>query len=188
MSRNVEIKARVSDSGEVRRALSGIVGDEAPQMLEQTDTYFDFKRGRLKIRETNGTSRRAELIFYSRPDSSLPCVSDYEIFRVANAEALKTALSKAHGVKSVVRKVREVYLLEDVRIHLDEVDGLGSFLEIEACLTCDDPECLGEKKVNELLAALNIDHGSLVEGSYGDLVEQTGGFGPRQLPLEEECS
>jgi predicted adenylyl cyclase CyaB len=175
MSRNVEVKARVRDPGEMRHAIYGIVGNGAPQVLEQTDTYFDFRRGRLKLREIDGTNRHAELIFYSRPDSLLPCVSDYEIFNVANPEALKLALSKAHGVKSVVRKVREVYLFGDVRIHLDEVDGLGTFLEFEAVLADDASECVGEKSVNELLSALNIDHGSLVEGSYGDLAEQSGG-------------
>lgn len=175
MSRNVEIKARVGEPRSLRSAVRSIAGNEPPQVLLQTDTYFAFSRGRLKIREIDGADPRVELIFYSRPDSDLPTISEYEVFRVENAEALKSALSKAHGVRSVVRKVREVYLLGDVRIHLDDVQGLGSFLEIEVVLSPDTTRYVGEKKVNELLAALHIEQESLVECSYCDLLEAAGG-------------
>jgi len=174
MSRNVEIKARVCEPVALRTAVKGIVGGETPEVFLQTDTYFGFSRGRLKIREIDGANPRAELIFYSRPDSDLPVVSEYEVFQVENAEALKSALSKAHGVRAVVRKVREVYLTGDTRIHLDDVQGLGSFLEIEVMLTPGTTRYVGEKKVNELLAALHIEQESLVECSYCDLLERTG--------------
>jgi predicted adenylyl cyclase CyaB len=170
--RNVEIKARIDDLDNTRKAVRELVSGAAPQITMQTDTYFKYDRGRMKLRETRGSSPVCELIVYERPDTPHPCISRYDIFPVNDSEAMICDLSQSLGVVSVVRKVRELYFYRNVRIHLDQVDGLGSFLELEAVVPAGQFPQAGEELVNELLSVLRIDSARLVEGSYSDMVEQ----------------
>ena len=158
--RNLEIKARDADP---RRSLELALelGAEDRGEIAQRDTYFGNAHGRLKLREQDPGD--AELIQYRRADEAGPRVSDYRVVPVGEAEALREALDAALGTLVVVEKRRRLLILEGVRIHLDEVEGLGSFLELEAP---------GEgERLSELQAKLEV--GDLVAGSYSDLLLQT---------------
>ena len=98
----------------------------------QIDTYFHCRHGRLKLRQIDGL--RAELVWYARPDEEGPKPSDYQLVPLQNPETLKAALAAALGVRAVVEKRREIFLYHSVRIHLDDVVGLGHFIEFEAVL------------------------------------------------------
>jgi homotetrameric cytidine deaminase len=158
--RNLEIKARDPDP---RRTLelARELGAEDCGELVQRDTYFHGARGRLKLREQ--TPGDAELIQYRRPDEAGPRTSDFRRVPVAEAVALREALDAALGTLVVVEKRRRLLLWEGVRIHLDEVDGLGPHLELEAP---EDGEAAA--RVERLRAALDI--GELIPGSYSDLL------------------
>jgi homotetrameric cytidine deaminase len=158
--RNLEIKARDPDpAGSLERALA--LGAEDRGEITQRDTYFGRTAGRLKLREQSPGD--AELIEYRRPDDAGPRVSDYRLVPVSDPDALREALDAALGTLVVVEKRRRLLLWEGVRIHLDEVEGLGSFVELEA--TDGDPA-----KVERLRTELDIPDERLIAGSYSDLL------------------
>jgi homotetrameric cytidine deaminase len=160
LRRNLEIKARDADP---RRSLEAALalGAEDQGELTQRDTYFAHARGRLKLREQ--APGEAELIQYRRPDEEGPRTSEFRVVPVAEAEALEAALAAAYGTLVVVEKRRRLLLWEGVRIHLDDVDGLGAFVELEAPEDGDQ-----QAKVERLTEALGI--GEPVAGSYSDLL------------------
>jgi len=166
-ARNIEIKARLSDLAAVRE-FAAAVADSGPEIQRQVDTYFAARQGRLKLREING--RRAELIWYERPDQTAAKGSAYIISPIADAESLKAALAGALGVRVVVAKRREIYLVGRTRIHLDQVDGLGDFFELEAVLSDGTSDASGKADVARLLDAFGISSGDLLEGSYADMM------------------
>jgi homotetrameric cytidine deaminase len=155
--RNLEIKARDADpSRSLERALA--LGAEDRGEIEQRDTYFARATGRLKLREQ--TPGDAELIQYRRPDESGPRVSQYRI--VPAPEGLKEALEATLGVLVVVEKRRRLLLADHVRIHLDRVEGLGDFIELEAVGDEDSAA------IDSLRVKLEI--GEPIAGSYSDLL------------------
>ncbi len=165
--RNIELKARLGDI-DAARAIAEAIATERLARQHQVDTYFHCQTGRLKLRQIDGLS--AQLVWYSRPDEEGPKASDYRLVPVANPETLKAALSAALGVRVVVDKRREVFLWHNVRIHLDEVTGLGSFLEFEAVLgpQVDDEKGRGQlKKLTEKFAIVPADR---LPGSYADML------------------
>jgi predicted adenylyl cyclase CyaB len=166
---NVEIKARYSDLGRAR-AMLGKLGARFAGADEQRDTYFAVSRGRLKLRD--GPSEKA-LIFYERPDAAAVKESTVALARLEQAgdlEPLRAALREALGVRIEVRKRREIWFLENVKIHLDEVAGLGAFLEIEAQgeRDADRPRC--QRQVDELMAAFGVRPEDLQSRSYADML------------------
>lgn len=164
--RNLEIKARDADP---RRSLelALALGAEDRGQIHQRDTYFKTATGRLKLR--NQSPGAAELIQYRRPDAAGPRTSDYRIVPVAEADSLCAALDAALGTLVVVEKRRRLLLADGVRIHLDEVEGLGSFLELEA-VGADGSEAANMDRLRD---ALEVDPESLVAGSYSDLLLDT---------------
>jgi homotetrameric cytidine deaminase len=162
LRRNLEIKARDADPRRTHEAALAL-GAEDQGELTQRDTYFGGARGRLKLREQ--TPGEPELIQYRRPDDPGPHTSEFRNTPVAAAGALQTALDAAFGTLAVVEKRRRLLLWEGVRIHLDEVDGLGTFVELEAPEDGDE-----EAKVARLREALAIADDDLVAGSYSDLL------------------
>ena len=165
---NLEIKARCADLDAVReRALE--VATSRLGIDRQTDTYFVTKRGRLKLRESSLSG--GQLIPYLRPDQRGPKNSDYAVISVEEPERIKALLSEILGVHRVVRKVREIWLHENVRIHLDQVEGLGSFVELEAVYD-GAPESLPaqQKKVRFLMERLGVGEEDLVDVSYEGLL------------------
>ena len=165
-ARNIELKARLADP-DAARAAARRLGARLDATLRQTDTYFVVPHGRLKLREFG--SGPAELIFYHRPDSAGWRASDYRLVPVADAGPLRELLSAALGVRGVVRKVREVWLWENVRIHVDQVEGLGTFLEFEVLVGPDFPEALCRTRAEELARAFGFGEGERIAGSYADM-------------------
>ncbi len=169
--RNVELKARDPDPARsLQRALDLGASDEGE--IQQRDTYFAHARGRLKLREqeTGGSPFWDELIEYSRPDSAAARTSTYQRVPVADAEPLREALDAAYGTLGTVVKRRRLLRWEGVRIHLDEVEGLGSFLELEAVADADSDLSAERDKVGRLRAELGIQDEDLVATSYSDLL------------------
>jgi homotetrameric cytidine deaminase len=171
--RNVELKARDPDPARtLERALA--IGAEQIGEIRQRDTYFAGARGRLKLREqdTDGPPLFDELIEYSRPDSIDARTSTYRRVPVADAAPLREALDAAYGADVTVTKRRQLLLWEGVRIHLDDVEGLGTFLELEAL--GDPGSDLGaeHEKLERLRAELDIEDGDLIARSYADLVRE----------------
>ena len=163
---NIEIKARCTDPGAVRRRLAQL-GIPLARRMRQVDTYHFVPHGRLKLREIEGDE--AQLIQYQRPDATDTRASDYVIVPVPEPASLTEALARALGVRAVVDKQRELYLWRHTRIHLDEVAGLGSFLELETVVT-DQTQEAAERECREVQAALGIREEDLVAGSYADLL------------------
>jgi predicted adenylyl cyclase CyaB len=169
MARNIEIKARIeADQFGRLRQLASEIATDGPIRLEQTDTFFRSRRGRLKLREFAGDS--AEIIFYERPDCEGPKTSFYVRTQCPSPVTMKAALAESNGILGVVKKQREVFFVGQTRIHLDQVEGLGAFLELEVVLSDGDSEEQGEKLARDLMGQLNVADSQLVSGAYFDLL------------------
>jgi predicted adenylyl cyclase CyaB len=164
---NVEIKASCNDPGSIRGWLLSH-GAEFKGTDEQTDTYFNVFNGRLKLRE--GVIEN-NLIFYERPDEAGPKHSHFQLVRIDDPTRLKEVLTRSNGIKAIVRKKREIYYIRNVKFHLDHVEGLGSFVEIEAgnMLADFSPPKLNEQ-CNYYLNQFGIAPEDLVSESYSDMV------------------
>lgn len=185
--RNIELKARLRDLAAARRTAEAVATDYLG-VQRQIDTYFHCRQGRLKLREIEGSS--AQLVSYSRPDCSEAKASDYHLVDVPDAAAMKQALAAALGVRLIVEKRREIFLAGNVRIHLDEVESLGTFLEFEAVLGSgvdnmgiDVPgsdsigsmglrcaDAAGHDLLRSLSAQFGLRPDDLLAGSYADLL------------------
>lgn len=164
---NFELKARCPELEAARAAAVGL-GARFQGVLEQLDTYFAVPRGRLKLRESAGS--QPELIYYERADDPSIRSSNYHLVPVADPTGLKAALSAALGIRAVVRKRRELLLWENVRIHLDAVENLGNFIELEAVIRSDADREQSPGRMQQLVEALRIGPQSLIERSYGELM------------------
>ena len=164
---NVEIKATCSNPAFIRNYLIS-KGALFKGIDDQTDTYFNTPNGRLKLREGNIENN---LIYYEREDRDGPKNSHLHLVKVKDAKGLKEVLKKSMGVKVVVQKKREIYYINNVKFHIDEVPGLGSFVEIEAGNVLAD---LSQKKLQEqcefYLKKFEINEEDLVEISYSDMM------------------
>jgi len=169
VSTNIEIKARVHDFPELKRRAEAI-SDSPLEVIPQEDTFFVTSKGRLKLRVL--APDRAQLVYYERPDQDGPKRSDYFIFNTDDPENLKTALSLALGIRGVVKKTRYLYMVGETRVHLDDVDGLGYFMELEVVLRRDQSDNEGQAIANDLMKKLGIESSDLIEGAYMDLLEQ----------------
>ena len=134
----------------------------------QLDRYYELEGGsRLKLRTVPG--RPPELIRYRRPESDAVRTSDYEVTLVRDAEARRCLVPKTRPVVSV-RKRREVLLLDNVRIHLDEVDGLGRFLELEAVVDATHDEAACRRRLADITSALGLREADFIRASYAELL------------------
>lgn len=166
---NIEIKARCSRIGEVRGILRGHNADFRG-LDRQIDTYFRCPHGRLKLREGN---IETALIHYSRPDQAGPRQAVVSLYHPApgQTEKLREALASAMGVLAVVDKSREIYFIGNVKFHLDQVAGLGEFVEIEA-ISADGkipPEEL-RRQCEYYMRLLGVSPGDLLTNSYSDML------------------
>jgi homotetrameric cytidine deaminase len=169
-SRNIEFKARDAQPARTLELALGL-GAEDRGEIAQTDTYFARARGRLKLREQQPGD--AELIQYRRADTPGARESEYRRVPTADAAALRDALDAALGTLVVVEKRRRLLLHENVRIHIDEVEGLGSFVELEAVAQPDSDLSAEQDKIGRLRAELGIGDDALVAQSYSDLLLET---------------
>jgi homotetrameric cytidine deaminase len=161
--RNVELKALDPDP-ERSLAVCRELGAEDRGVLHQRDTYFRAREGRLKLREEEPGG--AVLIQYDRPDAAEARESRYRLVPVPDPEVTREALGAALGTLVVVSKQRHLLLWEDVRIHLDRVEGLGSFVELEGVAPADSDLSAEREKVARLREALAI--GEVLSDSYSD--------------------
>lgn len=167
MARNIEVKAKVADLQAVE-ALARAVADQGPFELRQDDTFFACPTGRLKLRQL--AADEGQLIYYERADVPGPKLSTYYIAPTHDPAALRDTLGRALPVIGRVRKRRRLYLAGTTRIHLDEVEGLGTFVELEVLLAGQDDAVAGERIAAGLLRSLGIPAADLVEGAYLDLM------------------
>ena len=144
---NIEIKARTNKTEQIRQFLVDNNADYKGLDI-QTDTYFNVLKGRLKLRQGNIENN---LIFYDRQNSSGPKQSDFDLTEVKDIDTLKSILTKAIGVKVVVTKKREIYFIRNIKFHLDTLEELGQFVEIEATnkntnlpVTCNSHYLIGQ--------------------------------------------
>jgi len=168
--RNIELKARDPEPGRTLE-LALAAGAEDHGELVQRDTYFSRARGRLKLREQDGAD--AELIQYRRADAADARESEYRRVPAADAAALREALDAALGTLVVVEKRRRLLLSDGVRIHLDDVQGLGSFVELEGVAAPGSDLGPERDKVEHLRGTLEIGEERLVSQSYSDLLLDT---------------
>lgn len=188
--RNYELKVRLPASAATEAWLPfpqrlAALDAKAGLLLQQTDIYFAVPQGRLKLRQTTGgpDGPDSELIHYQRADQASIRASDYTRTELADPLTTARELAEQWGIRAVIRKTRGLYLWRHSRIHLDTVEGLGRFVEIE---TVDqgqgDAAALAEAQ--ELAAALTLDSYPVESKSYVDLAEATGvgRLTPDELP------
>jgi predicted adenylyl cyclase CyaB len=167
MARNVEIKARVIDPEQLHARVKEIA-DDGPLHLTQDDTFFKCPNGRLKLRAFSDSD--GQLIAYQRPDSPEPKLSNYIIAPTSSPGALRDALESALGLRGRVRKKRVVYFVRNTRVHLDAVEGLGHFMELEVVLSEDETVSDGVAIAEEIMARLGIEEEHLIDKAYVDLL------------------
>lgn len=167
MAANIEIKARLRDV-DATRARAGALSDVPVTVLIQKDTFYHSPQARLKLREQEGAE--AELIYYERADAPGPKKSEYELSPVLHPHKLHRALSAAFGIRGVVHKRRELYWVGRTRIHIDDVEGLGTFLELEVPTGGDRTAAEGHEIARQLMSELGVTGEDLVSGAYIDLL------------------
>jgi predicted adenylyl cyclase CyaB len=170
MPRNIEIKARIENIDALEQKAAAIA-TEGPVQISQDDTFFRCGSGRLKLRSFSPTE--GELIFYRRADQQSPKESFYLRTPTANPEGLRECLSLAYGQTGRVLKHRTLYLVGRTRVHLDRVEGLGHFLELEVVLNENEPAEAGVQEAHSLMTQLGVEPSQLVETAYVDLLAQT---------------
>src|SRR6267143_186312 len=158
MARNIEIKAHV-ESIEALAPKAAAIADKGPIEIIQDDTFFRCESGRLKLRAL--PSGEGELSFYLRSPTSAP-------------DTLRESLSQAYGQVGRVQKHRTLFLVGRTRVHLDNVKGLGHFLELEVVLNEGELAEAGIREAQSLMVRLGIESSQLVEGAYIDLLAQRG--------------
>ena len=168
MPSNVEVKLRLADLGATRRRVAEI-GACYAATEEQVDRYYELDGSRrVKLRTFGKT---AQLIEYDRPEEDGIRTSRYRITPVRDTEAGICLVPKGDPLV-VVRKRREIHLLGNVRIHLDEVEGLGEFLELEAVVDGDHDESRCREQVEQILSGLDLTKADRLPASYSDLLRR----------------
>lgn len=169
MARNVEIKARIA-SVEALVPKAAAIADKGPVEIIQDDTFFRCESGRLKLRAFS--EEEGELIFYRRANQQGPKESFYLRSPTSAPETLRDSLSLAYGQAGRVQKHRTLFLVGRTRVHLDKVEGLGHFLELEVVLEEGESTEVGVREAHVLMAKLGVEPSQLIEGAYVDLIAQ----------------
>ncbi len=165
---NIEIKARVHNFEAIRQKAESL-SDTPCQLIPQEDTFFNCPTGHIKLRVLD--AQRGQLVYYQRQDISGPKHSDYQIFETADPAGLRTILAGAFGIRGVVSKRRYLFMAGQTRIHLDRVEGLGDFMELEVVMNPGQSDAEGEVIATSLMSQLGIEARDLVESAYIDLIE-----------------
>lgn len=171
MPRNIEIKARIDRVEALLPPACALAGSE-PEIIEQDDSFFSVPHGRLKLRQFADGS--AELIHYQRADTDAAKASDYLRVPVAEPTSLREVLARGCGLKGRVRKRRWLLIVRrdgwHTRIHLDRVEGLGDFMELEVVLAEGQTDEAGAAEAESLMAALGLAMAQRSAGAYLDLM------------------
>ena len=168
MKKNLELKVELEDFSDILRNIVSLDVKEAG-ILYQVDKYFLIGKKRLKLRDVNGGS---QLIYYSRPDTQEPKLSQYYVFKFTNKQriVIEKILSIFFTIKAVVSKKRTLYLYRHTRIHLDKVENLGNFLELETVFNRKDPQYDFYHEHNAVIDTLGLSRYKKIKSSYSDLV------------------
>jgi len=169
MSKNVEIKAKARNFFH-QKQLAEQLADEGPDLLQQRDVFFHVPHGRLKLRYLAPDC--GNLITYERPDNKGPKTSQYEIYGTSDPARLEQVLSGSLDIRGVVEKKRTLYLVGQTRIHMDEVAGLGHYLELEVVLTPDQSAEQGQAIARDLMTCLEVEEADLIDAAYIDLLDE----------------
>jgi len=167
MPRNIEIKARIP-AIEAIAPLASAIADQGPVEIFQDDTFFRCDAGRLKLRQFSPDN--GELIFYRRANQAGPKESFYLRSATTQPATLRESLSLAYGESGRVIKQRTLFIVGRTRIHLDRVQGLGDFLELEVVLSDDDTLEGGTREAQQIMQQLGIEASRLIETAYVDLL------------------
>lgn len=173
MPSNIEVKARARHFAEIK-ARAEKLSDTPVEVIPQEDIFFNTPQGRLKLRVFLG--EKGQLIYYTRPDQEGPKRSDYYISYTSDPANLKRVLELACGIRGVVRKTRYLYLVGQTRVHLDDVEGLGQFMELEVVMREGQSDAEGQAIAEGLLERLGVEKSDLLEGAYMDLLESSRDF------------
>jgi predicted adenylyl cyclase CyaB len=168
MPNNIEIKAKVNDVFALENLIRNMTKAK-PIFLSQEDIFFNVPHGRLKLRIFSPD--KGELIFYDRPNIAGPKQSAYVKSATNDPQWLKDVLLKALGMKGIVRKIRKLYLHNQTRIHIDDVEGLGHFVELEVMLQDNQATEDGIAIAENLMLQLHIEKQDLIDVAYIDLME-----------------
>ncbi|XP_076235727.1 uncharacterized protein LOC143180081 [Calliopsis andreniformis] len=171
--RNIEIKAKVSDPKLLISKIKQLT-DDTCTILKQHDTFFKVVEGRLKLRKFEDNS--GELLFYKRSNTSGPKLSSYEKTVLSDenvCNGIRNILAASNGCIGIVKKVRQLYMVGQTRVHVDEVEGLGNFMELEVVLTADQDIETGEKIAQDLMSKLGIKDEDLIAEAYIDLLNKS---------------
>ncbi len=163
---NVEIKAKSSDSEKIRKILKEQHA-EFKGIDNQTDTYFNVNNGRLKLRESNIENH---LIFYKRQNIKEPKQSDVLLFKTNPESELKNILTQSLGILATIVKSREIYFIDNVKFHIDNVQSLGDFVEIEAIGKDNFSKEKLTEQCNFYLNLFKIQKDNLISESYSDMI------------------
>jgi predicted adenylyl cyclase CyaB len=171
--RNVEIKAKIKDYDETIQLISDLIkpADVSYETIHQHDTFFNVNGdGLLKLRDFQTVKNTGELIYYERSIQAGPKLSSYVITPVSNCGTMRLLLEKSNGIIGTVVKTRHLFLHGQTRIHVDKVQTLGNFLELEVVLTPTQTAEEGEIIAEEIMSKLNISEDDLVPTAYLDLI------------------
>ena len=169
MPANIEIKARARDFADIKSRAEKM-SDTPVEVIPQEDVFFNVLQGRLKLRIL--APDNAQLIYYTRPDQEGPKRSDYHIAYTSDPENLKRVLELSYGIRGVVKKTRYLYLVGQTRVHLDDVESLGHFMELEVVMKDGQKDADGQKIAEGLMASLGVERSDLLEGAYMDMLEE----------------
>ncbi len=163
MPTNLELKIRVTSHQSLKKILEQI-GAENKGMLKQKDVYYSIPNGLLKLRIEN---RNESLIFYNRNENNKNWWSDFEVLQFANAKGEKF-FNNLFDVEVIVKKKRELFYYDDTRIHLDKVNNLGKFLELETLVINGKVDA--KKRFEKIISLLKLDESKQIRKSYRDLL------------------
>ncbi|XP_006621191.1 uncharacterized protein LOC102674048 [Apis dorsata] len=170
--RNIEIKAKI-DNPELKISRIVQLTKDNGIIMKQHDTFFKVAEGRLKLRKFEDGS--GELIYYKRSNVFGPKLCDYE--KVALDEnacsGIANILIESNGSVGIVKKTRKLYMIDQTRVHIDDVEGLGNFLELEVILNDDQDIESGEKIAQDLMSKLDIKSEDLIANAYIDLLSKS---------------
>ncbi|XP_003485277.1 uncharacterized protein LOC100747037 [Bombus impatiens] len=170
--RNIEIKAKIDDPDlKISRVVQLTKQNSIVKVMKQYDTFFKVKEGgRLKLRKFQDDS--GELIYYRRSNKFGPKLCDYEKVTLNKSACshVGNILSASNGRLGIVKKTRKLYMIGQTRVHIDDVEGLGTFLELEVVLTDEQDIESGEKIAQDLMSKLGIKHEDLIANAYIDLL------------------
>ncbi|XP_013139275.1 PREDICTED: uncharacterized protein LOC106103906 [Papilio polytes] len=172
--RNIEIKAKVHNVEEICKKAAELSGSSCI-IIKQDDVFYKVNDGRLKMRKFPNSA--AVLVRYSRDDEEGPKLSNYDLLEFSpveskKAEQLDNILQKCLGIRGRVIKERKLYLVGQTRIHIDNVKGLGNFMELEVVLKPDQSVEEGEAIAKDLQNKLGVKNEDLIKGAYMDLLEK----------------